>query len=397
MRKHINIFLIIVICIFFCPIKTDAITLGEYEEKLKYYQQQAAANLAEINKTQAEINATNQEISNIKKEMQNLSNEIVRLKQEIEEYNKEIKEKSLQTKEIFEYFQMSSGENIYLEYAFGAETITDLIYRMAIVEQMTEYNNKVTKELEIMIEKNKQREKEIDVKTIELQNNQKSLEQKLVTLGNKKSSLSAGGSSIQEQVNNFQKLVKTYRDVGCLSHHVIGVDCANYGTAGIFRRPTTVGYITSEFGQRGGTFHRAVDISNGDPYNTKIYPIANGTVVSIYPDYYGALCVAIEHYDITTNKYYTSLYVHLNSYAPGLRVGQYVTSDTYIGYMGNTGYSFGAHLHLEVTACRWYVDYNCRNWDAHVNYLKYQANNGFKGPRALINFPAGTYNPWYTR
>ena len=33
-----------------------------------------------------------------------------------------------------------------------------------------------------------------------------------------------------------------------------------------------------------------------------------------------------------------------------------VDTNTILGYMGNTGYSFGVHLHLEVYPCRIYVD-----------------------------------------
>lgn len=396
MRKLGSIILILVICLSLIPYDTNAITLGEYEAKLQKYIDEAKANQAAINKTQAEITATNNEISNIKTEMKNLAAEVVKLKEEIEEYNEEIKDKSLQTKEIFEYFQMSSGENIYLEYAFGAESITDLIYRMAIVEQMTEYNNKVTKELEEMIEKNKQREKEIEEKNKQLASKEKELETKLVSLGNTKQSLTEGGTTIQTEINNYRQLVDGYKKAGCKSHHVIGVDCAT-GSAGVFRRPVTVGYVTSEFGYRGGTFHRGLDISNGDPYNTKIYPVANGRISSKYYDLYGALVVTIEHYESVSGKYYTSLYAHLSSWSPNIYVGKYVTTDEYIGYMGNTGYSFGAHLHLEVSPCRMYTDNACYNWNSYVNFVQNQASNGYGGPRQLINFPGGLYNAWYSR
>jgi len=396
MRKYISVLMILVIVLTIIPDKTRAITLGEYENKLQGYINEAKANQAAINKTQAEIDATNREIETIKNEIQNLANEVVKIKQEIEEYNEEIKEKSLQTKEIFEYFQMSSGENVYLEYAFGAETITDLIYRMAIVEQMTEYNDKVTKELEEMIDKNKQREKEIEVLNGQLTIKQKNMEEKVVSLGNTKASLTEGGISIQQQINIYQELVSGYKKQGCLSHHVIGVDCAN-GAAGVFRRPVSVGYITSEFGSRWGSFHRGLDISNGDPYNTKIYPVANGIVTSKYYDYYGALVLTIEHYDATSGKYYTSLYAHMNSWAPNIYVGKYVTSDDYIGYMGNTGYSTGPHLHLEIGPCRLYHDSQCYNLNSYMSYVQQQSTLGFKGPRQLINFPNGLYNSWYSR
>lgn len=398
MRKGIIVFLIFSICFILLPQNTKAVTLGEYEADLQKFINEANANQAAINKTQAEINATNNEIANIKTEMTNLSNEIVKLRNDIVEYNKEIKEKSLQTKELFEYFQMANGENNYFEYIFGAETITDLIYRMAIVEQMTEYNNKVTKELEEMIEKNKQREKEIAVKEKELQEKQKTLENKLVSLGTKKDSLTAGGASIQVEVKNAQEKVNTYRKLGCKSSDVIGIDCAVSNAAGIFRRPTSTGYITSEFGSRWGSFHRGLDIGSYNPYSTKIYPVANGTISAKYTDLYGALVIVVEHYDSVTRKFYSSLYAHMSSYAPNLYVGKYVTSDDYLGYMGCTGYCTGPHLHMEIGACRLYVDRECSSLVSYMNFIRQQGQSGaFKGPRQLINFPSGLYNPWYNR
>lgn len=397
MRKILRILLILIICIALVPHDTNAITLGEYEAKLQQYKDEAAANQAAINKTEAEIAETNQQIENTKTEIKNLADEVTKLNEEIAQYNEDIKEKSLQTKELFQYFQMSNGENTYLEYAFGAETVTDLIYRMAIVEQMTEYNEKVTKELEEMIKANQEREKEIEEINKDLEVKQKELEEKVVSLGNTKSSLTEGGVTIQGQIEIYEDIVEAYKNQGCLSHHVIGVDCAVNGSAGVFRRPVSVGYITSEFGSRWGSFHRGLDISNGDPYNTKIYPVANGTISSIWQDLYGALIVSIEHYEAVSGTYYTSMYAHLSSYAPNIYVGKYVTSDDYIGYMGNTGYSTGPHLHIEIAPCRLYLDSECYSWNAYTAFVQNQSYNGFKGPRQLINFPSGTYNPWYTR
>lgn len=77
------------------------------------------------------------------------------MQREIDASNKEIKEKSEQSKKIIEYYQISNGDNAYLEYAFGASDITDMVYRLAVVEQLTDYNDQVMKELEALIKRMK--------------------------------------------------------------------------------------------------------------------------------------------------------------------------------------------------------------------------------------------------
>lgn len=399
MRKLIYIILILCLMMPLIPIKTHAITLGEYEAKLNKYKTDAENNQQAINKTQSEINQANNNIEYIKQEMKNMANEIVEMREEIVEYNEEIKRKGEQTKEIVSYYQLSEGENVYLEYLFGADNVTDLIYRSSIVEQLTTYNNQVIDELESMIEANEKREIELNKKEEELKTTQKNLEEKVVDLGEEKSSLSVASVSIAQQIKIYQELVTSYKKAGCKSNDVIGVDCAVQGEAGVFRRPTKSGYVTSDFGFRWGSLHRGIDISSANKTKEKIYPIANGKIIAKYKDSAGALILAIEHYSSVKGKWYTSLYGHMSSYAPGLYVGKNVTSDQYIGYMGNTGYSFGVHLHMEVIPCRLYnwSDKNCSTWNGYVNYASKVAKQGYKGPRSLITFPKGTYNSWKTR
>lgn len=73
--------------------------------------------------------------------------------------------------------------------------------------------------------------------------------------------------------------------------------------------------------------------------NTSGDPRYNSTrVANIYGNY-----VKIRH----DNGMYT-LYAHLKYGSVTVDVGDRVDSQSVIGYMGNTGYSFGAHLHFEV-------------------------------------------------
>ena len=135
--------------------------------------------------------------------------------------------------------------------------------------------------------------------------------------------------------------------------------------------------------------HRAVDVSNKNPYNTKIYPVANGTIKAKYYDSYGALTIVIEH-KTANGQYYSSLYTHMSKYAPNMYVGKKVTTTDYIGYMGETGFAYGPHLHLEIAPCRLFTqsDKNCGSWSKYTNYVKTIYSKGtFKGPRDLIYFP----------
>lgn len=402
-KKAITAAIAITLIISMIPINTKATTLGEYEAKVTKYQNEITATKNAIKKTEQQIANTKSEINNINKEVENLDSEIEDLIKEVENGKEEIKEKSLQIKEFYSYYQVSNGENLYLEYAFGADNITDFIYRMSIVEQMTEYNNEVIKDLNDMINKNEKREVEIEKKQKSLAKKKETLNEKIKSLGEDVESLEEGGVDSAKQLKIYQDIVASYKKLGCKSKDVIGVDCAVNGPAGKFRRPTTKGSITSNFGWRWGSFHRGVDITSSNRKKEKIYPVANGTITSKYRDGYGALIITMEHYDSTSKSWYSSLYAHMSSYAPNISVGQYVTSDQYIGYMGNTGYVLpkptasnpdaGTHLHLEVANCRLYKDSKCGTWSSYVSFMKKSASNGFKGPKQLINLPSS----WSTR
>ena len=397
-RKVFKCFIFILMLILIMPVDIHAITLGEYEAKVKKYKEEIEQTEKSIKLTNEQIQSAKTEINNIAKENQELEEEIETLREEIENSKIEIKEKSLQTKEYFAYLQVANGENAYLEYAFGADNITDFIYRMSIVEQMAEYNQKVIESLEEMIDRNNKREEEIKKKEKDLASKKANLEKKVIALGETKESLEDGGINSKKQLKIYEELVASYKKLNCKSSDVIGVDCAVNGPAGVFRRPVKTGSITSEFGSRWGSIHRGLDITSPNMKKEKIYPVANGTIISKYYDNYGELVVIMEHYNSKDNTWYSSLYAHMSSYAPNIYVGKYLTSDQYIGYMGNTGYvipkptksnpNAGTHLHIEVVPCRIYKDNKCGTWGSYVNYVYQLVRNGYKGPRQLINFPS---------
>jgi murein DD-endopeptidase MepM/ murein hydrolase activator NlpD len=99
------------------------------------------------------------------------------------------------------------------------------------------------------------------------------------------------------------------------------------------------GPVTSPFGYRWGRLHAGIDI--GVPYGTPIHAAAAGTVVLAgWTGGYGNY-TCIDH-----GGGLATCYAHQSSSA--VSAGAQVSQGQVIGYVGNTGHSFGAHLHFEV-------------------------------------------------
>ena len=99
------------------------------------------------------------------------------------------------------------------------------------------------------------------------------------------------------------------------------------------------GPITSPFGPRGGRLHAGLDISA--PGGTPIRAADSGRVVLLgFTGGYGNY-TCVQH---TSSM--STCYAHQSGYATSS--GASVRQGQVIGYVGNTGHSFGNHLHFEV-------------------------------------------------
>lgn len=104
--------------------------------------------------------------------------------------------------------------------------------------------------------------------------------------------------------------------------------------------------VRSEYGPRespgegGSTFHEGIDFAPGA--GTAIPAAGSGTVELAGDNGGFGYCVIINH-----GGGMKTLYGHMES-MPSVSVGAAVSAGQTIGYVGNTGISFGAHLHFEV-------------------------------------------------
>lgn len=135
---------------------------------------------------------------------------------------------------------------------------------------------------------------------------------------------------------------------------------------GKLMRPTT-GAISSSYGARWGRTHNGIDFGKGGRSgDVPIVSVEDGTVIrSYYSSSYGNT-VMISHN--VGGQVITTLYAHMENRF--VTDGQRVKKGQKIGYMGNTGRSFGAHLHFELHEGPW----NGSKSNA-VNPLNYISSN----------------------
>ncbi len=102
--------------------------------------------------------------------------------------------------------------------------------------------------------------------------------------------------------------------------------------------------VTSPYGNRSLGYHRGIDISGANASGSLVVAGATGTVTEAgwstggYGNY-----VVIDH-----GNGVETLYAHMLDNSLMVSPGDIVTKGQAIGRVGNTGYSFGAHLHFEV-------------------------------------------------
>ncbi len=133
---------------------------------------------------------------------------------------------------------------------------------------------------------------------------------------------------------------------------------AQYGNAGTYSAttgavrwpfpysvPTTDGFGPRPIWVSGTAFHNGVDFTPGS--GTPIYAIADGTVLAHLDDSYGfGNHVIIQH--TINGQSVKSLYAHMQTGSSPMAIGSEVKVGDFVGLVGDTGNSYGAHLHFEL-------------------------------------------------
>lgn len=402
MKKYIKriICLLFVMCFISLTFITanaasKAKTIAELRSELSALKASKKANETKKSKTQSEISQSNQNITNAKNEITTNQGKIEQAKIDIENLNQEILDTEESIKKTIQAYQLTDGENVYLEYVFDATSYEELVYRYAIVEQILDYNNEQIDKYNDLIKKNEQLQVDLANREIELNNQIESLSSKIDDLGNQLEEITEHTMDIQDEIDSTQELIDYYVKLGCSENQDLN-ECVSIKGDTSFRKPLTKGTITSYYGYRtnpltgkGTKFHSGVDIG-GNKEGTNVYASANGMVGKIIRR---ASCGGNQVYVYHTinGVKYTTSYWHLLSI--NVSIGDKVDSTTVVGTVGGgsgtrsyDSCSTGAHLHYMV-AKGWYGE-------TYTTYSKFLANT--LNPKDILNLPnKGTY--WYSR
>lgn len=371
--KKISSILVVLVVLLVMTKSVYADALSDYQKQLeaiKSQQQDTAKQLSGLDK---EIAQDLYEMMDLDSKMVTFSIKLADLKAKVDDVNAKLKEQEQALQNSAQLY--NSAEEIYITrlriiYENGVPSLLDVLLSSNSISNFFSKMNALTSILQYdksLVSNMKNQKEYIDYikNNIEFQKTQleqlqydteksaKSLddakaakENKMIQMQSSKATLKAKVAALakqeQEAARKIQEEIERMQDTG--------------GTfSGQFAWPTpgfniiTTRYNTSYDPWNSGTstIHTGTDVAGSGIFGTKIIAMESGTVT--LASYYGGYgnCVIIDHgTSAVDGQKYKSLYGH----AERLNVvkGQKVVKGQIIAYVGSTGNSTGAHLHLEL-------------------------------------------------
>ncbi|ENQ3104760.1 Septal ring factor EnvC, activator of murein hydrolases AmiA and AmiB [Bacillus sp. 491mf] len=353
------------------------------EKEIQDLQKKIDELTSSINKNEADLKATKTEIDKTQAS-------ITEKKKHIEELQKQIDSRQELIKHRLQSMQEKPRTNLITEVLINTNNFAELlenVYSVSlilnsdteIVKQQTQDQDTVKKEKEAVEKKEqqlKEAEKTLQKQQQELQANQQQQQTLITDLHAKASKLDSEMESLEEAksiLENQRKAVQNaieeekraedekkaaeakkaeeQKQSASSSQTAsapvsVPTPAPQGGSTGGFIKPAA-GSKTSGFGVREMDNHKGIDIAASG--TVPIIAAADGVVIrSDLSSSYGNV-VYLSHR--INGKTYTTVYAHMSSRS--VSAGQTVKQGQQLGFMGNTGQSFGQHLHFELHIGEW--------------------------------------------
>lgn len=302
------------------------------------------------------IAKNNNDIAKIEKVTVDKSEEIEELKIELDKLHDQQEKYKEIVKERLRFMERSQSENHLLEVILSSESFGDLVNRVLVMSKILENDNQnlmhysninerlnnsenlLSREVKVL----KEMKHKLKLTKQELESNKQEREGFLETV---ETMMESKKKEIVTKESELNRLKEKESALAAMENRRNQIFIpANADQA--FIAPTH-GRFSSPFGQRWGSLHAGVDIANNT--GTPVVASAGGQVIwANYVNGYGNT-VLLQH--TIEGDTYQTLYGHLDKV--GVSIGQAVEQGQYIGDMGNTGRSFGSHLHFEIHVGVW--------------------------------------------
>ncbi|KIL28146.1 hypothetical protein B4133_3616 [Bacillus altitudinis] len=350
--------------------KSELAKLEKKESKLKQ----------EIEKIDQKVSAATEKVAEKEKEVKQTKQEIKKLKKEIEVINERIEKRKAIFKDRIRSMQKSGGTINYLDVLLGARSFSDFVSRVGAVTTIVEADKDMITEHENDLELVEQKEAELNKQLSGLETSLKELETLKKDLSKQqKEKGKVLGHVTEEKEHAHDELGKLENEQEILANQKAAVKseearrqkeeakkaeqavseksapAPSGGSDQVSDTPASssgfikpaAGRFSSGFGGRSGGQHYGLDIAAKG--TVSVVAAASGTVTnSSYSSSYGNV-VFITH-NINGQTYQT-VYAHLSTRS--VSTGQRVEQGQFLGYMGNTGQSYGQHLHFEIHKGLW--------------------------------------------
>lgn len=369
------IILAFVILTLFAVVSVYAVTESDLEQNQNEQQQlqdEQKKLEEEMLKNQQQQEEQNKKLLELETSIANTERKIDVLTGKITDYNKQIKQKSGEVIALEKSIKKSyerlknrlrviyiAGDASNIEILLGAKDFDDFLDKSYLIENIAQQDAELISGISKKIEDINLQQEEIEKAKASEEESQKELEAEITALGKTQDEcnkliekLQIDQTDIENDIaDNEAEMELLVEQFSQMQKEAAGGGMYNYGegstvlTSGkkyILPAPECT-IVTAYWGDERN--HKGIDFAcNGSAYGKPIVSVAEGTVtVANSTDDWGygwGYYIMIDHGD----GYYTQ-YAHCSRVV--VEVGQTVKQGEIIGYIGNTGNSFGPHLHFE--------------------------------------------------
>lgn len=319
---------------------------------------QLAAIRGDLSRAQEQVELVQEQVLLTEQQVSAGREILARYDAQIEEKQKEIA--GLEAKEaaqMEEFYQQvrwmeETGDTSILSVLFQAKSFADLLEYAMLVTDIMEYSDRIVAELQATQAELAEAREELQAGRDQQAQAQSELEAHLAQLEEQRAEARALLAQIADSESEFAQKAAQLAAEEAEAEQALkeaeeqwAAQIAANGATGDWYWPVPGYYtITSFFGWRdlygSPDNHTGTDI--GVPQGVEIHAAQAGVVtLSRYNSSYGNYCI------INHGNGYATLYAH-QSRLPLVKVGDTVSKGQVIGYVGNTGNSYGAHLHFEL-------------------------------------------------